>query len=189
MVEEASVLTGIAEKLCASKGWSVPTYIDAGNSAAVYETETHDLGRVALKIYHPSFFEGENAEIEAQRLRLQTTLTGHGCPQLINFIECGEFAERKTWYLLMEYCGWDTLAKRLGDIPDQQVPILIKELAKAILFLEEQSIVHRDIKPANILVSSDFTSVKLLDLGVLRNTGDEKGNGTDHGEKRTLSPP
>jgi serine/threonine protein kinase len=40
-------------------------------------------------------------------------------------------------------------------------------------------LVHRDIKPANVMVSEDFSSVKLMDLGVMRPIDAAASNVTD----------
>lgn len=66
-------VTDIANRLCERREWSVPEFIDNGASAAVYKVTTPE-GMVALKIYDPSFFEGENALIEARRIELQQEL-------------------------------------------------------------------------------------------------------------------
>ncbi len=172
-------VTAIAERLCASAGWEGPDYIDHGNSAAVYRVRHPLHGLAALKIYDPSFFEGDNALIEAKRVELQGGLKGHGCPHLIEVLELGELPDDGTWFLLMEFCPWPSLEKRLADVPDSKVHQLLKQLTEAVLFLENRGYVHRDIKPANIAVSGDYKSLKLLDLGVLRRVGPEEGSGTD----------
>ncbi len=171
-------VTSIAERLCAARGWSAPVYIDNGASAAVYKVETND-GPAALKVYDPAFFEGENALIEANRIDLQRQLKGHGCPHLVDVLDAGELARDGTWYLLMEYCPWKSLEKRLSDVPDTKVHELLKQLVEAVQYLESKGLVHRDIKPANIVVSDDFEQLKLLDFGVMRRIAHDEGSGTD----------
>jgi serine/threonine protein kinase len=174
----------IAAELASTKRWGAPQYIDAGNSAAVYSVAHPALGDVALKVYDPLFFEGRNALIEANRVALQQVLRGHGNPHLIRVISAEEIPERETWYMLMELCPWKSLDKVIADVPVERIPDLIRQLASAVMYLDEQGLVHRDIKPANIVISDDFSTLKLLDLGVLRRIAAEEGNGTDVGEKR-----
>jgi serine/threonine protein kinase len=176
--------TDIATQLCAKLGWEGPEYIDHGNSAAVYRVVHPEYGRAALKVYDPVFFEGENALIESNRVALQEELKGHGHPNLIEILETAEVSEFGTWYLLMEFCPWASLEKRLADVPDDRIHHLLKQLTEAVRFLETKGLVHRDIKPANIVVSPDFDSLKLLDLGVLRKIAPEEGSGTDSDEKK-----
>lgn len=165
-------------RLCSARGWGPPTYIDNGASAAVYEVQTGD-GPAALKIYDPAFFDGENALIETARIALQLELRGHGCPNLVEVHDAGELKEDGTWYLLMEFCPWKSLEKRLAEVPDDKVHALIKQLVAAVKFLDGRGLVHRDIKPANIVVSDDFERLKLLDFGVMRRVAHDEGSGTD----------
>lgn len=171
--------TEIAEKLSLSSGWGTPGYIDHGASAAVFRVEHPVHGVAALKIYDPSFFEGDNALIEARRIELQGELRDHGHPNLIEVLEAGHLEEDGTWFLLMEFCPWPSLEKQIASVPDDQVHSVIKQVVQAVKFLDEKGYVHRDIKPANIVVSADYKSVKLLDLGVLRKVSPDEGSGTD----------
>ncbi|WFP74741.1 protein kinase [Mesorhizobium sp. WSM4906] len=171
-------VTEIAKRLCSTRGWTAPEYIDNGASAAVFKVVTAD-GPAALKIYDPEFFEGENALIEAKRIDLQRELKGHGSPFLVEVLDAGELKEDGTWYLLMEFCPWKSLERRLEDVPDNKVHHLVKQLVQAVNFLDAKGLVHRDIKPANIVVSDDFDHLKLLDFGVVRRIAYDEGNGTD----------
>lgn len=181
---DESVTRKIAQRLSSDRGWSEPVFIDAGASAAVYKMEIPEKGSAALKIYDPRFFSEENAVIEARRCELQAGLRDHGHPNLINILEVDELAHEGTWYLIMEFCPWPSLAKQLAQVPDTAVHTLIRQLTEAVLFLSEKGFVHRDIKPANIVVSEDYSQLKLLDLGVLRKVAPEEGSGTDGDEKR-----
>ncbi|UNZ50405.1 protein kinase domain-containing protein [Agrobacterium tumefaciens] len=171
-------LSDVASRLCARLGWTAPQYIDNGASAAVYATSTAD-GRAALKIYDPEFFEGDNALIETRRIELQTQLRNHDCENLIEVLAADEVPEDRTWYLLMEFCPWKSLERVLTKVPDDKVHSLIKQLVNAVKFMDQHELVHRDIKPANIVVSDDFTKLKLLDFGVMRKVAFEEGSGTD----------
>jgi hypothetical protein len=168
----------IAERACADRGWSAPVRIDNGASAAVYRVETKG-SLAALKVYDPAYFEGDNALIEANRIDLQRQLREHGCPHLVNVLDAGELGGDGTWYLLMEYCPWKSLEKRLSDVPDEKIHSLLKQLVGAVQFLDSKGLVHRDIKPANIVVSDDFEQLKLLDFGVMRRVAHDEGSGTD----------
>lgn len=174
----------IARALSEERGWGAPRFIDAGNSAAVFEVQVPNHGAAALKVYDPQFFAGDNAVIETKRVELQAQLKGHGNPHLIDMIETGSISGDGTWYILMEYCPWPSLSSRLGSVPNSKVPMLIKKLASAVIFLDQKGLVHRDIKPANIVVSEDFSDLKLLDLGVMRRASTDEGNGTDGDAKR-----
>jgi serine/threonine-protein kinase len=182
---DKDLVISIAESLAKSKsGWGEPSFLDAGASGGVFSLKHPDQGTVALKIYDPKFFVGENALIEEHRVKLQCELAHLDHPHLIRTIEAAPIPEHGTWHLLMEYCPWPSLEKVIQDLPDHAVPALIRQLAEVTIFLRENGLVHRDIKPSNIAVSPDFTNLKLLDLGVLRKISPDEGNGTDLDEKR-----
>lgn len=78
-----------------------------------------------------------------------------------------------------------SIKKIIRDVPDNVIQSLILQLIEAVKYLESVSIVHRDIKPENIHVSPDFTRLKLLDLGVVREFDPDPGvEETDHGNLR-----
>jgi len=182
---DVDLCTRIANSLAASMvGWGSPSYIDAGASGAVYSVDHPTYGKVALKVYDPTFFKGKNALIEEKRVELQVGLTEIEHDHLIRTFHAEKIPKHGTWYLLMEFCPWPSLEKVVSSVPDGKVPELIKQLAEVVIFLRDNSYVHRDIKPANIAVSDDFTKIKLLDLGVLRKMAPDEGNGTDIDEKK-----
>lgn len=74
----------IARRLCEAQGWPELSYIDAGNSGTVFRIVHPKYGPVALKIYDPSFFTGDNALIEQNRVKLQEQLRSHGNPYLVD---------------------------------------------------------------------------------------------------------
>jgi serine/threonine-protein kinase len=174
----------IARRLCSASDWHELSYIDGGNSGSVFRIIHPEHGPVALKIYDPAFFRGENALIEAKRIRLQDGLRAHGNPFLIEILEVGEVPADATWFLLMELCPWPNLEKSLGSVREDQVEELCKQLVEGVLFLQGRGLVHRDIKPANIVVDLNATRLKLLDLGVLRLIEHTEGNGTDQSETK-----
>ncbi|WP_419808234.1 protein kinase domain-containing protein [Sphingomonas sp.] len=176
-------LQKIATALAADMGWPAPRYVNAGASGAVFELQHPTHGQVALKIYDPRFFAGDNALIEEERLKLQRTLEGRDHPHLIRTIETAPVPDHGTWYLLMDFLPWPDLSEVIAEVPDARVAPLIAQLADAVTFLDALGLVHRDIKPANIGVSRNFSELKLLDLGVLRAIGLGEGAGTDQDGK------
>jgi eukaryotic-like serine/threonine-protein kinase len=174
----------IAHELCVERNWQDLEFIDAGNSGAVFRISHPKHGPVALKVYDPAYFKGDNALIEENRIKLQEQLRSHGNPHLIDVLEVGPIVGVNTWFLLMELCSWPNLEKCLRSVRDDQVEELLRQLVDGVLFLQKSGLVHRDIKPANIVVDPSFSRLKLLDLGVLRRIEHTEGNGTDHAETR-----
>jgi len=71
----------------------------------------------------------------------------------------------------MAYLPWKKLSQLTSDFPKEYIATTIQQLANAAKFLEDNGLAHRDIKPDNIIISDDFSSAMLLDLGVLRPFG------------------
>jgi serine/threonine-protein kinase len=142
-----------------------------GASAAVFEV-LDGSGKSALKVYEPEFLQGDGGPAERRRLRLQKTLVGHSCPQLVQLLDVCE--TEQTCFVEMEYAPGIDLDKCLQALPAESVHSLILQLVQSVVFLEARGLVHRDIKPANIRISGDFKSLKLLDLGVLREMDDDE---------------
>lgn len=163
---------------------NAPAYVASGGSAAVFKVQTAD-GLRAFKVFDPKFFEGTSGDVERRRLEVQRRLIGHDCPYLIQTFRVEEYAE--TAFMEMEYLAWPGLKDVLAQVPDSTVSTLLLQLVSAAQYLEKLGIVHRDIKPENIHVSPDFSTLKLLDLGVARDM--EAADGvdaaiTDHSNKR-----
>ncbi len=130
----------IACRLCEKQSWQELSFIDAGNSGAVYRVLHPQYGPVALKIYDPAYFKGANALIEENRVRLQEQMRSHGNPYLIDVFEVGKLSEDSTWYLLMELCPWENLEKCLGSVRDDQIEELLRQLVEGVLFLQERGL-------------------------------------------------
>jgi len=70
----------------------------------------------------------------------------------------------------MEYCNGGNLRDFLSTAPNnrlgyKQARKIFRCLVKALIYLQERSIVHRDIKPDNIMLNTDGT-VKIVDFSV-----------------------
>lgn len=181
---DIAICRQLAEQFIASRGGgNISAQLGDGGSAVVFQWEQFD-DVFALKVYDPKFFSSELVNATRHRLELQGRLIGQHCRSMVDTFAIDE--ELETCFVKMEYFPGVELKKVIGKVPDESVGPLIHQLVEAVQFLESFNLVHRDIKPENILVSSDFTQLKLLDLGVVREiSGDEdRVDGTDHGEKR-----
>jgi serine/threonine protein kinase len=178
-------LEGLATSfLQKTEGGEILGRCGSGGSAAVFKVE-RVKGVVALKVYDPRFFLGEAGEAELKRLNLQKSLIGHNCTSLVDLYDVMQ--DFDTAFVEMEFLAWPDLKDVLATVPDEKVQSLIQQLVAAARFLESFEIVHRDIKPENIKVSTDFSQLKLLDLGVARelaHSDEEAGDATDYGVKR-----
>lgn len=171
-------LTPFAIEFCeeSNGAWRYVKYINEGKSAAVFHIES-DTTPAALKIYEPEFFTGEEGPASIARVEAHKELIGHNCPYLIEIFDAGAF--KNTAFVLMEFLPWDNLGDALGNFPNDRIEDIIRQVAEAAKYLEDQDLCHRDIKPENVGISQDYTQSKLLDLGVLRHTNETDGVGSD----------
>ncbi|WP_024677591.1 protein kinase domain-containing protein [Pseudomonas syringae] len=180
------VVAGLTERikkyLTSKRGYELLGYVTSGGSAAIFKVRCPD-GLRAIKVFDPKFISSEEGSKEQQRLELQRRLINHNCEYLVQtfFIETAE----DTAFVEMEFVHWPQLKEVLKDVPDHAVASLIQQLVSAILYLNSLGVVHRDIKPENIHVSPDWSRLKLLDLGVVRelDPGPDAGE-TDQGSLR-----
>jgi formylglycine-generating enzyme required for sulfatase activity/serine/threonine protein kinase len=76
----------------------------------------------------------------------------------------------ETWYLVMEFAGGGSIHDRIkaeGALPEKEVRRLGAEVAEALAFAHERSILHRDVKPANILLDGKGRA-KVADFGIAK---------------------
>lgn len=170
--------------LDATGGYEELEFLAAGGSAAIYRVVRSGKPSV-LKAFNPQFFAGSSGDAERRRLDVQKRLIGHGCASLVQTFRVEE--AEGTAFVEMEFIEWPQLAKKLAEIPDDAIVPLISQLVDTVQFLDSLNIVHRDIKPENIHVSPDFRHLKLLDLGVVRESDSPDASDacvTDHGNQR-----
>ncbi|MDQ0042246.1 protein kinase domain-containing protein [Variovorax boronicumulans] len=175
------------------RGWNIQTEIGHGADGIVYKA-TQEERVVALKLFFPEAVQKNGIGEEQERLELQLGLAGEKHhPHLVEIYEGGIDEESQTLYLAMEYVPGNSLDKILDTLPRQAIAPLLKQLADAARFLHEQGLAHRDIKPANIVVSDDFLTLTLLDLGVatrdVENADDQKLSGDEFVASVRYSPP
>lgn len=148
-----------------------------GNGAdGIVYAAMREGAEVAVKLFFPSQIAKNGEAATKERLQLQLELAGKKIhPNLVEIYSGGEYPELETLYLVMERVSGVSLDKLLGKVPPAVIPSLAKQLAEVARFLEERDLVHRDIKPANIIISEDFQTLTLLDLGIIHQvpTGNE----------------
>ena len=173
-------------------GWAVGDYLGNGFSAVVLSA-TRGETRAALKVIDPEMIERYGIDRQLARIAREKRLEGHTHPNLVKILDGGQCPETAHLYVTMELLEPLTLGDVRLTLPESRIAPLIRQLASAARFLEEQDLVHRDIKPDNTNVSSDYTKIKLLDLGVVyppREAGDPSaGTGNHFVGTARYSPP
>lgn len=192
-------------------GWQIVRSLGRGSYGVVYEIERDVFGKkekAALKIIS---IPKDSSEVESdytegydeksitekysfylkkivEEYQLMAEMKGHS-----NIVNCDDFA-----YLPHEGgIGWDVFIRmellkplksvlREGDLSEEQVAKLGRDICRALVFCEQKNIIHRDIKPENIMVSA-FGDFKLGDFGVAR-TMDHTTHATRTGTDRYMAP-
>jgi serine/threonine protein kinase len=152
-------------------GWQIAKKCGNGKSAIVFRA-TKDGQTAAVKVFDREMVERAGEANQLERIKRELSLLGKTHPHLINILGGGKCDTTKALFVVMEYLDWPNLESVLRDVPRNRVRDLISQLSDAARFLESLNLAHRDIKPANILVSPDFQTIKLLDLGVLKPIGE-----------------
>ena len=98
-------------------------------------------------------------------------------PNVVRVYDCGYDGDEL--YLVMEYIdggsAQDLLEER-GHLTPEETAYIAAGVCTGLLEAEARNIVHRDIKPENIMFDIEGT-VKLLDLGLAKITGDKRLDG------------
>ncbi|XP_032161129.1 inactive serine/threonine-protein kinase PLK5 isoform X2 [Mustela erminea] len=85
----------------------------------------------------------------------------------------GHFADREHVYLVLEYCGRQSLAHVLEarrTLTEPEVRYYLRGLVSGLRYLHQRRIVHRDLKPSNFFLNKNMV-VKIGDLGLAARAG------------------
>lgn len=151
-------------------GWTVLDYIDNGKAAVILKA-VKGKETAVLKIFDRELIERFGKKTQLIRVQREKRLIGKSHPNLIEIKDGGECEDTGYIYVAMAYLPWKKLSQLTSDFPREYIATTIQQLADAAKFLEDNGLAHRDIKPDNIIISDDFSSAMLLDLGVLRPFG------------------
>src|SRR6516162_1022477 len=164
--------------------YEILSAIGAGGMGEVYRARDTKLGRdVAIKVL-PDAFARDFARMSrfGREAKLLASLNHPNIASIYGLEDSGS-----THALVMELAEGPTLADRIkqGPIPiDEALPIA-RQMADALEYAHEKSVIHRDLKPANIKVGADDT-VKILDFGLAKAL-EENATSLDISTSPTLS--
>jgi serine/threonine protein kinase len=93
-----------------------------------------------------------------------------------NIIKCFGLHETKTCLVLVQELARgqtlsDIISKRV-QLDERLITTVIRRVASALSYLENENVIHYDIKPSNIMIDGDFRAnpegiiVKLIDFGL-----------------------
>jgi len=156
-------------------GFELIEKIGEGGMGAVYKASQTSLDRiVALKILSPHFI-ADSSDVERFKLeaRAAAKLSHDGIVQVYDAGEADGY-----YYFAMAYIEGSSVGAWLceqGVIAEKDALAITQAVAEALDHAwQTAGIIHRDIKPDNVLIAKDGT-VKVVDLGLAKMTGVEKG--------------
>jgi hypothetical protein len=104
-------------------------------------------------------------ELFADEARMSASLLH---PAIATLFDYGFYRDRP--FAVFEYVHGETLRdvlRRCGQIPLEDVQLIVSQLAQALDYAHSRHIVHRDIKPENIRVT-EHAQYKVLDFGLAK---------------------
>ena len=141
---------------------------------------------VALKLLRV-----DNDEMRARFLREARSAGRLQHSHIVTVYDVGEHEGQPI--IAMEYINGETL----GEMIQRRAPIsvsrkltLMEELCEGLAYAHNAGLVHRDIKPANLMITTDGGTLKVLDFGIARGSGDSGLTevGTMMGTPNYMSP-
>lgn len=142
--------------------------LGSGASGTVFRATSRSRAVCALKVLDGQAVNDSDPHELTERINRQRDLIGVHHPNLVRTLDAGYCTRHRVHYVAMELLEWRDLARSLQSVPRIRIAPLIEQVASAARFLESIFLAHRDIKPANIAAAPDFSTAKLLDLGVVR---------------------
>lgn len=133
---------------------------------------TKDGFNYAIKTLDKRKFSGQQTQIISE-LDIVSSIDH---PNIIRFYEVYE--DERYVHIVMEYCSGGELFDRLisqGQLREDYVQKLARQMLAAITYLHRHNICHRDIKPENFLfeTNSPEAELKIIDFGLSKKLGND----------------
>ena len=170
-VQESQFLGGVFQH------YRILRTLAATQSGIVFEARDKQTGMaVALKLFHPDYFQDERAEQRFERAVHVMFDKRH--PGIVSLLNAG----RQQGYCftvsqLVEGESAVGLIRRIGVAGMLEPSVVLQiavDLCEALRFAEQLKVVHRNIKPSNVLIRSKDGAALLNDL-VLAKATDRSG--------------
>jgi serine/threonine-protein kinase len=173
-----------------SAGTKLGTYevlsaIGAGGMGEVYQAHDSNLRRdVAIKVLPEAFAHDADRLSRFRREAQLLAALNHSNIATIYGLE----ETNGTSYLVMELVPGETLAQRIkqnGAVAVEEALTIAKQIAEALEYAHDHSVIHRDLKPANVKLTPEG-KIKVLDFGLAKAFSSEATT-DDIGNSPTLS--
>ena len=156
----------------------------------VYRAIHKSLNReVALKVLETGISPDSEESVKRFNLEAQSMkkLDHQNIVQVYDFGKEGGL-----FYIAMTYAKGLTLSDLLRKhrhLDIEEAILIVKQVARGLLYAHSKGVIHRDIKPSNIIVSPD-NRVYITDFGISHNQGSERltSTGTAMGTPEYMSP-
>ncbi|MBA2481178.1 MAG: serine/threonine protein kinase [Planctomycetes bacterium] len=164
-------------------GYVIERLLGRGGMGTVYLARQQSLNRaVALKILHPHQLRNPAAVEDFLREARATARLNH--QHLVTCHDAQADPDKQLYCYSMEYIPGLTVAATMqaeGPMKRSMALHITYQIASALGYAHQHSLVHRDVKPDNIMVNKNGVA-KLLDLGLVRDRLDGVGS-TSAGKK------
>jgi len=135
----------------------------AGQSA-VYTATAPEGRQVAIKLF-PARLSEEPATVERFHREMRMAAAASRHPNLVHILDSGQEGDRL--YLVMERVAGTSLDRLLkARRPSlSEAFTVMRGICRGLGHGHQQGLLHRSLTPRNVLVSPDFSTVKVSDLG------------------------
>lgn len=144
--------------------YSVREHLGRAGGSAVYKAADPRGRTVAIKLF-PSRLSGDPAMVERfhGEIKAVAPVTRH--PHLVPILETGQEGDRL--YLVMELAEGTSLDRLLKQrrLSLAEVFTVMRGICRGLAHGHQHGVVHRSLTPRNVLVSPDFSAIKISDLG------------------------
>ena len=149
-------------------GYKIEKFVGAGAFAYVYRAVSPSGEKCAVKVQYNLVDDARTRF--AREIKVLKTLPPND--YLVRYYSDGVLKEGYP-YLVMEFVDGITLKEALKR--DKQWPVnkcceFMLQLCDAFDGLHQLGIAHRDVKPDNIMITNDTHQVKLMDLGLIKDS-------------------
>ena len=161
--------TDLSGQMIGNDRYEVTRRLDKGSMGYVYLAWDRSLeAHVVVKV--PKVARLEDPEFRMRFERESKYLVKMSHPHIIRIIDVG--TQDSVPYYVMQYVQGGSLRDRMFDennrikpMPLSTLSLWLLQVAKALDFVNSQSMIHRDVKPANILFD-EYNNPYLSDFGL-----------------------